>query len=532
VTNHSNFPAPAFLVGTILLACQAPALLAQAPAPKKESTKPVSVQTEEEVFRLLLRLAPVPLPHGRPISSLTFSPDGRKIITVSNVEGRVFHWDAATGKLLRQVRLPLGGLDRSAVSKDGRLLAAVDHASKVSVWDTVTGKKVSTLAKASGLGMALSPDGKSILAATATGQLGVWDAATGKQRLVLAKSSAWSRDQAAAFSPDGKLIAASHLYGSIGVWEAASGKEMRPIQADLRNPKLLAFTPDSTRLAACAGTGPVRFWKVATAREGPQLVLPPGHRLSAGQFGPDGLTLLTGGADGTLRLWELATGAERHRFPECEGGIACATFARDGQTMAVAGDDHLALVREVSAKSRPGSLAPVPVDPRDVPGLWAALASPDGSRAYRAIAALAARPADALPYLKERLKPAVPLKRELVAGLLKDLNSPAYVTREKATRALALLHDAVEPDLEKVLQDNPGLEVKRRVEGLLKKLQQPNRDPERRQALRGLEVLELVGTVDARELLRTIAAGAPQAELTSNAAAALMRLKDRSTRTP
>src|SRR5262249_16925585 len=153
--------AMALVAGVSLLMAETASIPGQTAPGKKAVKKLTRVQTEEEVFRLLLKLAPVPLQHQQPVSSLTFSADGKTVTTVSNAEGRLVHWDAATGKLLRQVRLPLGSLERSAVSKDSRLLLAVDLASKVSLWDSVTGKKVSVLAKASGFGVALSADGKS-----------------------------------------------------------------------------------------------------------------------------------------------------------------------------------------------------------------------------------------------------------------------------------------------------------------------------------------------------------------------------------
>jgi hypothetical protein len=474
-------------------------------------------------------MAPVPLQHSRPISALAFSADGKTITTVSDAEARIVHWDAASGKQLRQLRLPMVSLQRSAISKDGRLVAVADFGSKVSVWDTVTGKKVAVMAKASRFGLGMSPDGKTVLATTSGGELGLWDTKTGKQRLVLPRSwGSFSEYQVVAFSPDGKLIGAGRPYGSIGVWEVASGKEVRPIQARIFNPRLLAFSPDSSKLAASDGAGPVRFWNLATGKEGPHLTLPLNHTLTIGQFfGADGRTLLTGGVDGSLRLWELTTGLERHRFPGRDVGVACAAFARDGRTLAVAGDDLMALVRDFGPQIRPeGVFLPVAV-PREVPGLWEALASADGPRAYGAITALVARPSEAIPFIKEKLKPAVPVKPEVVARHLKDLDNPLYATREKAMLALEYLQDAALADLEKTLQETKSLEVRKRVQVLLTKVKQPSRNPERRQALRAVEVLELAGTRQARQVLRSLAGGAPEAELTREAEAALRRLKGR-----
>src|SRR2546429_163912 len=78
---------------------------------------------DDDVRRLLLRLAPVPLPHARPITSVTFGPDGRTVTTVSNAEGKVCVWDSATGERLREWQLPDKRVVRSAVGAGGKLLA-------------------------------------------------------------------------------------------------------------------------------------------------------------------------------------------------------------------------------------------------------------------------------------------------------------------------------------------------------------------------------------------------------------------------
>jgi hypothetical protein len=512
----------AWLVALAALLGPAGRVAAQA-APAKMAPKPPRVLTEEEVFRLLMQIAPVPLPHHQPISSLTFSPDGRIVTTVSDAEASVFLWEAATGKLLHQVRLPMRQLDNSAVSRDGRRIAVADLASKVSVWDAATGKKIAVLPSASGPRVAIAPDGQSVAAGTPTGQLGIWDAATGKRRCLL-RGSGGTRGQALAFSPDGKLLAATQADGSLGIWNTATGKAVRSIPAGVPAVQLLAFTPDSNRLAVSDARGPVRFWDVRAGKEGPQLPLPPGHVLTSARFSADGRTLLTGGADGSVRLWELATGAERHRFPTRLGGVACVAFANDGQTVAVAGDDQMALVRAVNPRGpADGAFAPPAPQEADVAALWAALAGTDAARAYRAVAALAARPAEAVPFLKTKLHPVAPLG-PTVARLLKDLDSPLFANREKAMLALAQLDTAIAPELERALQGDLPPEARRRVQTLLDRLKVARPGAERRRTLRAIEALELAGTREARQVLRGLTRGVPDDEVTRAAVAALRRL--------
>jgi hypothetical protein len=67
------------------------------------------------------------------------------------------------------------------------------------------------------------------------------------------------------------------------------------------------------------------------------------------------------------------------------------------------------------------------------------------------------------------------------------------------------------------------LEVRQRIKQILDKLD-PAADAERLRALRALQVLEYIGTPEAREHLRRLAKGVAHAQLTREAAAALERL--------
>jgi hypothetical protein len=69
--------------------------------------------------------------------------------------------------------------------------------------------------------------------------------------------------------------------------------------------------------------------------------------------------------------------------------------------------------------------------------------------------------------------------------------------------------------------------MRRRLEELLEELEGfPNR-PEQMRVDRALEVLEHLGTAEARALLRELSEGAPESRLTREAKASLQRLSRR-----
>jgi hypothetical protein len=77
--------------------------------------------------------------------------------------------------------------------------------------------------------------------------------------------------------------------------------------------------------------------------------------------------------------------------------------------------------------------------------------------------------------------------------------------------------------LEKALATKPPLEAARRIERLLETLEQPL-PPDELNVLRAVDVLEQIGTEEARGLLRSLAEGKETASLTRAAKQALARL--------
>src|SRR5579871_4726013 len=96
--------------------------------------------------------------------------------------------------------------------------------------------------------------------------------------------------------------------------------------------------------------------------------------------------------------------------------------------------------------------------------------------------------------------------------------------RSAASRELTLLGERAEEALRRQLTNRPTLEIHRRIEDILDKLElssQPMR------ALRAIEVLENVGTPAARHCLKALARGAAEARQTRDAKSALQRLANR-----
>ena len=161
---------------------------------------------------------------------------------------------------------------------------------------------------------------------------------------------------------------------------------------------------------------------------------------------------------------------------------------------------------------------------KDLDACWEALSGADAVRAGDALAVLIGTPERSVPFLKERLRPVEAVDKKQVAELIADLDADAFEKREAASHALAQFGETAETALRQALQAKPSPEAKRRLNELLDKLDSRTLSPETLRAVRAVEALEHIGTPEARQLLKALADGAPDARLTRDAKASLQRL--------
>jgi HEAT repeat protein len=167
---------------------------------------------------------------------------------------------------------------------------------------------------------------------------------------------------------------------------------------------------------------------------------------------------------------------------------------------------------------------------RQMETIWADFIGNDEEGAKKAlvgIVALSKSPKAAVPFLKERIKPVPPVETQKISQTIAELDSSNFQTREAAAKTLELLGPLAAPTMEKKLQENISLEVRQAIEGLLRRIDDRAITAPELQAVRGIEVLEAIGTPEARAVLESLAKGGTGAIVTDRAAAGLERLRRR-----
>jgi WD40 repeat protein len=482
------------------------------------------------------------------IRSLVHSPDGKLIASASG--GTIWLWEAATGQFARKLEghtWPWRVL-ALAFKADGKSLVSAGDDGTVRVWDLGTGKErwSGRFAKA-GEVVALSPDGLT-LAATfyRTNEVVLCPVAPGKElrALEVPDVKEWNWVEALCFSRDGRtLYAASTMHDSVLRWDVAGGKLLSGLGREPGQMNSAALAPDGRSLAVMTWAGRLHVWELATGQTRLQ-VNGLGYATSVA-FSPDGrwLALADRGDEtverngvaawkvegrGEVRLISTADGKVVRRFRGHSSGIGSLSFSPDGRTLASGGHDTAVVLWDVSGLGALAAKEAPVVKPEDLAAAWAGLRG-EAAGAYRGMVKLMAAPDQAVRFLGERLEPVKAADPDRLAALLKRLDSDEFREREEATRELKKLGDAAESALRKALAGNPSAELRRGAEELLAGLD-PARSPRRLREGRAVEVLEYVGTAEARRLLEALAKGAPEARLTREAKASLRRLDRRADR--
>jgi hypothetical protein len=138
------------------------------------------------------------------------------------------------------------------------------------------------------------------------------------------------------------------------------------------------------------------------------------------------------------------------------------------------------------------------------------------------MATLSATPAEAAALLQVKLRPAgVPTDADL-DRIVKQLDAKPFSDRQKALAELERFGPNAVAGVKARLDRVPSLEVRQRLTQFLDKYEGPN--PYQLRCVRGVAVLEAMGTADARALLAALAKGPADDLLTREAQAAIKRI--------
>jgi WD40 repeat protein len=299
------------------------------------------------------RIGTIRLRHGRSVSSVAFSLDGKRLASTDGHTVAV--WDARTGRSLAFHFLPSQYLFWSpVVSPDGTLIACRLEDGRLGVQDTASGKQRFALPCKDGEihGLAFSNDNRWLVSANEKGIVFLWDLPAGKlSRQWKSPTNPGRFDGRHAFTPDGATLVHSTRSGHILLWDVQTGKELFHIEPTEKDGYLygLAVSPDGDLLARRDINGRIDLWQVKTGRFLNEIAAQPNE--CGPVFSPDGKQVICGNDHGEICFWGVAKAKITLRLKGTEEGYpASLAFSPDGKYLASGGEDHAVHLWDLAAE--------------------------------------------------------------------------------------------------------------------------------------------------------------------------------------
>jgi WD40 repeat protein len=258
--------------------------------------------------------------------NISFSPDGRRIVAVSDGVARVF--DARNGKPPLKLRCPEHPRLVQFAPKGNWIVTG--HLEGSYLWDAKTGKLIKRLSEEHVVDIVFSPAEPWVAVLDdlyGQRRLRLFDLPSGKART---KVDVVRSAGQIAVAPDGRIGVGGN--NVVQFW-SPKGTLLGSVRTGRHFDDALAFSPNGKLLVTNGPGDRLRFWEGTTAIK----VAEEGHKgyVSAVRFSPDGKWLATGDFSDSLCLWSVKGWKLQHTLRP--RGLEALAFSPDSKQLAEAG---------------------------------------------------------------------------------------------------------------------------------------------------------------------------------------------------
>lgn len=264
-------------------------------------------------------------PAGAALRAVRFSPDGRRLLTMSDP---CIVWETDTGRPVATLRAG-PRTDDAVFSADGSLVLARGGGGVALLRADGSGEVARIPGEATDA--SLSGDGRRVLTVGADRVVRLHDASNGL--LVAALGGAVGEVAGARFLGGTGLVLVARTAGDPGLWRASDGGFERALEAGGGPVRAVVATPDG-RYVATLGPSGARLWNAASGVRFGTIDEHPGG-VTAAHFSRDGALLVTLGADGSARVWAVETVERLALLQPSDQRVVDARISDDGERVAI-----------------------------------------------------------------------------------------------------------------------------------------------------------------------------------------------------
>jgi WD40 repeat protein len=455
--------------------------------------------------------------HRGVVHDLTFHPNGKALIS-AGADGEIRTWDLTPKRVVLRSNAEIRIEEERYSAREWATLRTPaeqrDEFTKVF----------------------LSETGKELFARSATGNIWNWQThERAAPKIVFDGDNGVSAyGSPCAVSSDGKIIAVTPQEGGVRLYDSEVRGQLDNQPGIEEAISDLYFTPNTARLSIVTVSGRLIYWDCRTGKEVPRA---PDFKPSLGQRERYRLTF--DGDEGQLEIWDTTMGRVIRHLPNLGGPLAMSpdgryvvhtaldgsatisetstmlcvhtfnpqgpyqsvSFSPDGKLVAMGYPNGTILLWDIRALS-PKSKS----DPEAIQSAWKELASTENGIPFKAMGILQAAPTETLALFRDKLRSADAMDAATLTKLFQDLDHDRFAVRERATKRLIEIADTIDGEIQR-RRARASAEASWRLERVLMSKARLIADGEVLRRLRAIEVLERIGSAEARTLLKKLAEG-------------------------
>lgn len=348
-------------------------LLEVMPKDVENPDKPCTIEAEKYLRQAEQSNSAILREHRSWVCSAVFSPDGKRIVSVSQ-DYTIRIWDAESGELLKTIDISYSLPRYALFSPDGKRIASISSTGMIML-DAETGNRISGFDnKGSFNTFDFSPDGERVATASIRDNyIRILDAETGNEIRTLKGHNDFVRF--VSFSPFPKHGIMGAASNPMWKWTERTEKEIRNLQG--RNPDNDPVVTKGGLVVSASNDGTVRLWN-EEKEDAIHIIRAHSSWVNSAVFSPDRKFVVSASNDGFVKILDVASGMEVETLKGHTRGVNYAAFSPDGKLIVSASDDETVRVWDV----RTGKPLFVLEGHSDAVGF--ATFSPDGKRVVSA----------------------------------------------------------------------------------------------------------------------------------------------------